>query len=40
MIGTKKVAERWLAKGKLAISVESNQRSLGIEIQSYEMESV
>jgi hypothetical protein len=40
MIGTRKVAERWLAKGNLAMSIESIQRSLAIEIQSCEMESV
>jgi hypothetical protein len=40
MSGAKKVAEPWLAKGNLAISIESNRRSLAIEIQSYEMESV
>jgi hypothetical protein len=40
MIRAKKVAERWLAKGTLAISIESNRRSLAIEIQSCEMESV
>jgi hypothetical protein len=40
MSGAKKVTERLLAKGMLAISIESSQRSLAIEFQSYEMESV
>jgi hypothetical protein len=40
MIGAKKVAERSSAKGTLAISIESIQRPLAIEIQSCEMESV
>ncbi len=40
MMRAKEVAERLSAKGNLAMSIESIQRSLAIEIQSCEMESV
>jgi hypothetical protein len=40
MSGAKKVTERLSAKGTLAISIKAIQRSLAVEIHSYEMESV
>jgi hypothetical protein len=40
MMRAKEVAERLSAKGTLAISIKAIQRSLAIEIQNCEMESV